>query len=58
MVVGKLAKPANQKACFCQTFVLPLVPKGNITLKSIWLLTRSGLCDDSSNLFSLTLEYV
>ena len=38
--------------------VLPLVPKGNITLKYIEQLTSSGLWDHSGNLFGLTLEYV
>ena len=38
--------------------MLPLVPKGNITLKSIWQLTASGLCDHSSNLFSVAPEYI
>ena len=38
--------------------MLPLVPKDNITLKYIGQLTSNGLCDHSSNLFSLTLEYV
>ena len=40
-----------------RVYVLPWVPKGNIRLKYIWLLTRSGLWDYSSNLFDLTLEY-
>ena len=35
--------------------MLPLVPKGNITLKYIGQLTSSGLWDHSGNLFSLML---
>ena len=38
--------------------VLPLVPKGNITLKYIGQFTGSGLLDHSVNLFDLILEYV
>ena len=38
--------------------MLPLVPKGNITLRYIGQLTSSGLCDHSSNLFHPTPEYV
>ena len=43
---------------FVVLYMLPLVPKGNITLKYIGQLTSSGLCDHSGNLLSLVLEYV
>ena len=39
-------------------YMLPLVPKGNITLRYIGQLTSSGLHDHSGNLFHRTLEYV
>ena len=48
----------NNISCRTWLQMLPLVPKGNITLKYAWQLTSSGLCDQSSNLFDLTLEYV